>query len=74
MTPRVLFVDDEADLEPLVQQKFRRQIREGLFCFEFARDGAEALECIERSDGIDLVVPDINMPRMDGLTLLQKLQ
>lgn len=74
MTPRILFVDDEADLEPLVLQKFRRQIREGSVSFVFARDGVEALEKLNDSPGIDLVVTDINMPRMDGLTLLQKLQ
>ena len=71
---RVLFVDDEADLEPLVLQKFRRQIRDGAISFVFARDGTEALECLGQDKGVDLVVTDINMPRMDGLTLLQKLQ
>lgn len=71
---RVLFVDDEADLEPLVLQKFRRQIRDGAISFVFARDGTEALERLEQDKGVDLVVTDINMPRMDGLTLLQKLQ
>lgn len=74
MISRVLFVDDEEDLEPLVRQKFRRQIREGDVSFTFARDGIEALECLGRGEGIDLVVTDINMPRMDGLTLLEKLQ
>lgn len=71
---RVLFVDDEADLEPLVLQKFRRQIRDGAISFVFARDGTEALERLEQDKGVDLVVTDINMPRMDGLALLQKLQ
>jgi len=71
---RVLFVDDEADLEPLVLQKFRRQIRDGAISFVFARDGTEALERLGQDKGVDLVITDINMPRMDGLTLLQKLQ
>lgn len=74
MTPTILFVDDEPDLEALILQKFRRQIREGLVNFIFARDGVEALESIEQNPLVDLVVSDINMPRMDGLSLLQKLQ
>ena len=74
MTPTILFVDDEPDLEALILQKFRRQLREGLVNFMFARDGLEALESIERHPHVDLVVADINMPRMDGLSLLQKLQ
>lgn len=74
MTPTILFVDDEPDLEALILQKFRRQIRDGLVNFIFARDGVEALESIEQNPLVDLVVSDINMPRMDGLSLLQKLQ
>lgn len=74
MTPTILFVDDEPDLEALILQKFRRQIRDGLVNFIFARDGIEALESIEQNPLVDLVVSDINMPRMDGLSLLQKLQ
>jgi class 3 adenylate cyclase len=74
MTPTILFVDDEPDLEALILQKFRRQIRDGLVNFIFARDGVEALESIEQNPLVDLVVSDINMPRMDGLSLLEKLQ
>jgi adenylate cyclase len=74
MTARILFVDDEADLEPLILQKFRRQIREGAVSFLFARDGVDALRVLEANRDVDLVVSDINMPRMDGLALLQKLQ
>ncbi len=73
MTATILVVDDEPDLEDLVRQKFRRQIREGAFAFLFARDGLEALERVAASPEIDLVVTDINMPRMDGLTLLERL-
>ena len=74
MTATILFVDDEPDLEALVLQKFRRQIREGTVSFVFARDGIEALASIEAHPHVDMVVSDINMPRMDGLSLLAKLQ
>jgi len=74
MTATILVVDDEPDLEALVLQKFRRQIRDGLVTFVFAHDGIEALQSLEQNPDIDMVVCDINMPRMDGLTLLQKLQ
>src|SRR5438132_10311720 len=74
MTSTILVVDDEPDLEILVQQKFRRRIRDGQVRFLFARDGAEALEMLADRGGVDMVVSDINMPRMDGLTFLQKIQ
>jgi class 3 adenylate cyclase len=74
MTATILFVDDEPDLEALVLQKFRRQLREGAVAFFFAHDGIEALKSIEDNPHVDMVVSDINMPRMDGLSLLQKLQ
>src|SRR3984957_6876572 len=74
MTATILVVDDEPDLEALVLQKFRKQIRDGVVTFVFARDGIEALASIENHPQVDIVVSDINMPRMDGLTLLQKLQ
>jgi adenylate cyclase len=74
MTARILVVDDEPDLETLIQQKFRHQISGGAISFLFARDGVEALIVLEANQDVDLVVTDINMPRMDGLSLLQKLQ
>jgi len=74
MTATILVVDDEPDLEALILQKFRRQIRDGEMAFVFARDGIEALQSIEDHPHVDMVVSDINMPRMDGLSLLQKLQ
>ena len=74
MTALILVVDDEPDLETLLVQKFRRQIREEAVSFLFARDGVEALEVLEANRGVDMVLSDINMPRMDGLTLLEKLQ
>jgi adenylate cyclase len=74
MTAKVLVVDDEPDLEDLVRQRFRRQIKEGSIEFGFARDGVEALAQLAEQGDFDMVVSDINMPRMDGLTLLAKLQ
>ncbi|MCP3398055.1 adenylate/guanylate cyclase domain-containing protein [Bradyrhizobium sp. CCGB20] len=74
MTSTILFVDDEPDLEALILQKFRRQIRDGLIYIMFARDGLEALQSLEQNPHVDMVVSDINMPRMDGLSLLAKLQ
>jgi adenylate cyclase len=74
MTARILVVDDEPDLETLIQQKFRHQIRDGAVSFLFARDGMEALSLLGTHRDVDMVVADINMPRMDGLSLLAKLQ
>ncbi|MHC4041880.1 adenylate/guanylate cyclase domain-containing protein [Bradyrhizobium sp. 23AC] len=74
MSATILFVDDEPDLEALVLQKFRRQIRDGQVAIIFARDGLEALASLEQNPQVDMVVSDINMPRMDGLSLLAKLQ
>ena len=74
MTAKILVVDDEPDLEDLVRQKFRRQIKDGSIAFGFARDGVDALDQLAESGDFDMVVSDINMPRMDGLTLLAKLQ
>jgi adenylate cyclase len=74
MTARILVVDDEPDLETLIQQKFRHKIRDGAISFLFARDGIEALSLLGTHPDVDMVVADINMPRMDGLSLLAKLQ
>jgi sigma-B regulation protein RsbU (phosphoserine phosphatase) len=66
-------VDDEPDLELLIRQKFRRQIRAGTFSFAFARNGREALEVVSADHDIGVVLTDINMPEMDGLSLLGRL-
>ena len=71
---KILVVDDETDMEPMIRQKFRRQIRENSLDFDFAYNGVEALEKIVNSPEIGIVLSDINMPEMDGLTLLTKLR
>lgn len=71
---KILVVDDEIDLEPLVRQKFRRQIREGIYDFIFAFNGLEALAKLLEFPEIGIILSDINMPEMDGLTLLTKLK
>jgi adenylate cyclase len=70
---KILVVDDEADLELLVKQKFRRKIRENIYEFVFAQNGEEALERVKEHPDLDIVLSDINMPVMDGLTLLSRL-
>ncbi|MAT59607.1 MAG: stage II sporulation protein E [Ignavibacteriae bacterium] len=73
-TPKILVVDDEPDLELLIRQKFRKEIKEGRYNFEFANNGVNALEKINADNQIELVLTDINMPEMDGLTLLSKIK
>lgn len=75
MAPQtILVVDDEPDLESLIRQRFRRRIRKGELNFVFAHDGVQALEALEKHEDIELIMTDINMPRMDGLTLLNELK
>ncbi len=71
---KILVVDDETDMEPMIRQKFRSHIREKTYDFEFAFNGLEALEKIIEFPEIGIVLSDINMPEMDGLTLLTKLK
>ncbi|UOQ98587.1 response regulator [Hymenobacter sp. 5317J-9] len=70
MKTKILVVDDETDLELLIKQKFRRKIREATYEFVFATNGEEALTRIGEHPDTDVILSDINMPVMDGLTLL----
>lgn len=70
---KILVVDDEPDLRPLVLQRMRRDIRRGLYEFFFAGDGIEAIGVLSEISDIDMIITDINMPRMDGLALLERI-
>ncbi|MCQ3804727.1 MAG: SpoIIE family protein phosphatase [bacterium] len=70
---KILVVDDEPDLEPLMLQRMRRYIRKGTYEFLFARSGKEALEQLNEDPEIDIVLSDINMPEMDGLAMLEQI-
>jgi sigma-B regulation protein RsbU (phosphoserine phosphatase) len=70
---RILVVDDEPDLEQLIRQRMRREIRSGEFLMEFAQNGLEALAKLGQLDHFDMVLSDINMPKMNGLELLERI-
>ena len=72
-TAKILVVDDEPDVEALLRQAFRRQLRDNLYEMIFATDGEDALEKLRQHPDIDVVLSDINMPRMDGLTFLGRV-
>ena len=73
MAVKILSVDDETDLELLLSQYFRRKIRNGEYEFFFAHNGLEALQVLLKHPDISIILSDINMPEMDGLTLLAKI-
>ena len=73
MAVKILSVDDESDLELLLTQYFRRKIRKGEYEFSFAHNGLEALALLVKNPDYDIILSDINMPEMDGLTLLTKV-
>ena len=74
MTTKLLVVDDEPDVELLIRQRFRRQIRLREFEFVFALNGRDALERLAESPEIAVIVTDLNMPELGGLSLLQRLR
>lgn len=67
---KILVVDDEEDLEMLFRQKYRQKIRAGEYEMLFALNGQLAMEALQNHPDVDLILSDINMPVMDGLTLL----
>ena len=73
MPIKILSVDDEMDLELLLTQYFRRKIRKGEYEFVFAHNGLEALTMMLKHPDVEIILSDINMPEMDGLTLLAKI-
>lgn len=73
MAIKILSVDDEQDLEVLLTHYFRRKIRKGEYEFTFAHNGLEALKIMVEQPNFDIILSDINMPEMDGLTLLSKI-
>ena len=72
-TFKILVVDDEPDLEHLMRQRLRRDVRAHRYELLFAHNGIEALEVLRSRNDIDMVLSDINMPQMDGLTLLDQI-
>jgi len=76
MTVSILVVDDESDVAELFRQRFRREVRQGTYVMHFANSGEEALEKLV--GGIEptliVILSDINMPGMDGLTLLREIK
>src|SRR4051812_38081069 len=76
MTVSILVVDDESDVAELFRQRFRREVRQGTYAMHLANSGEEALEML--AGGIEpllfVILSDINMPGMDGLTLLREIK
>ena len=70
---KILVVDDEMDLERLIKQRFRKKIIAKQLDFIFVKNGVEAIRKLQTKDAVDMVLTDINMPEMDGLTLLSRL-
>jgi len=76
MTARILMVDDEPDAQELFRQNFRREIRKGVYDFDFALSGEAALEMLkgQTPPEVVLVLSDINMPGMSGIELLAEIR
>jgi sigma-B regulation protein RsbU (phosphoserine phosphatase) len=74
MPAKILVVDDEPQLERLILQRFRKKIKDNEYHFDFSQNGVEALEMLQQNGAFDIVMTDINMPKMDGLTFLAKLK
>jgi two-component system chemotaxis response regulator CheY len=72
---KILVVDDESDIQPLFQQRYRKEIRNGEMEFVFALSGEEAIECLQKYEHEAVIIlSDINMPGMSGLELLETIK
>ncbi len=72
---KILVVDDEQDIKPLFEMRFRREIRSGALSFSFAFSGEEALNYMEaHASEVVLILSDINMPGMSGIELLKRIR
>lgn len=74
MAIKILVVDDEPDIQHLIPQQFRSEIRQQEYEFQFANNGKEAWDILEKNEPIALILLDINMPEMDGFRFLEKLK
>ena len=76
MSLSILIVDDEPDVAELFRQRFRREVRQGLYVLHFAYSAEEALEKLDTGilPQIIVILSDINMPGMDGLALLREIK
>jgi serine/threonine protein kinase len=70
---KILVVDDEPDMALVIKQRFRKQVQDSLYSFLFAANGEEALEMLRQHPDTDVVLSDVNMPKMDGLTFLSRV-
>jgi len=70
---KILVVDDEKDTEVLLRQRLRHEIHSKQYSFSFVPDGEQALEHLQQHDDVDIILTDLNMPVMDGMTLLEKI-
>ncbi|MFM7887586.1 MAG: response regulator, partial [Pseudanabaena sp.] len=69
----ILVVDDEIEIQRLFQQRFRKRIQSGELAFQFTSNGVEALKILKETNSISMILTDIRMPEMDGLSLISKL-
>jgi two-component system, response regulator, stage 0 sporulation protein F len=76
MSVSILVVDDETDVATLFRQHFRHEVRQGQYVLHFANSAAEALQKLERGiePQLNVILSDINMPGMDGLSLLREIR
>ena len=76
MSVSILVVDDEPDVADLFKQRFRREARDGTYVMHFANSGESALQLL--GEGVEpqliVILSDINMPGMDGITLLGEIK